>query len=174
MSGTLEKTKWQKWREATKNPPPERLCKISANSYKLNILGTLVTCAFLIKFNLWYVIFAFIFSTLSNWSGYKREMRQYNAIIEAKKNMGLIKEDFSEDPSPTRRKFKRIDKYLGKWVKYFNIAVVAVVFYLFTPFGSAGFLGKILWSVLILITHMIVYVNLIYPIAHFRMKRKVK
>jgi len=115
MSGTLEKTKWQKWREATKNPPPERLCKIAANSYKLNIIGTFVTCAFLIKFNLWYIIFAFIFSTLANWSGYKREMKQYNAIIEMKKKLGLIKEDFSEDPSPTRSKFKRIDKYLGKW-----------------------------------------------------------
>lgn len=167
-------SKWQKWREATKNPPPERLCKIAASSYKLNIIGTLVTCAFLIRYNLWYIIFAFVFSTLANWSGYKREMKQYNTIIEMKQKMGLIKEDFSEDPSPTRRKFKRIDKYLGKWVKYLNIAIMATLYYFFTSFGDVGFFGNLGWVVLILISHIIIYVNLVYPIAHYRMKRRLK
>lgn len=164
-------SKFSKWKQAIKNPPEERLCLINAAAYKLNIMGIIIVILFLINYGIWYIGLLFVFTSVINWVGYKRETKQYEAIVEAKKAMGVYV-DIDSDVSFTRRRFRTIKDYLGDWVKYVVIAIVSVVLWLLMDPKANGILTQIIFVVAIILIHLIIYLFPVYWVANFRKKWK--
>ena len=164
-------SKFSELKEAMKNPPEERLCLINAAAYKLNIMGIIIVILFLINYGVWYIGFLFVFTTMINWVGYTRETKQYNAIIEAKKAMGVYS-PIDDDISFTRKRFRTINEYLGEWVKYFVLAKILIILFLLTDPAGGGNLSKVWYVLEIIGIFLIVYLFPVYWIAKWRKNRK--
>ncbi|KKK52130.1 hypothetical protein LCGC14_3107970, partial [marine sediment metagenome] len=103
--------KYQQFKKALQNPPPERLAKIEYQSHLLQAFGITTVSIILIFKGLWYIIFAFIFATGINYSQGMSAYNKYNnimAIITPEK----VK-DYDKDISPTRRRRKIITHVFG-------------------------------------------------------------
>jgi len=158
--------KWNDLKEAMKNPPEERLCLINANGYKIGILAILVISVLIFQTVIWYISFIFLVQLISNWVGYKREMKQYNAIIEARKQMGIYQE-IEDDPSFTRRRFRLISEELSDSAKYITAAIIAVPAVLLMDIGSMTFGYKILLMLSIGVAVMVALIFPVYWLAKF-------
>ncbi len=163
--------RWKDFKDAIDNPPEERLCLINANGYKVGMLSVIVISFFIFQTVIWYISFIFIVQLVSNWVGYKREMKQYNAIITAKKSMGVYQE-IEKDPSFTRRRFRLISDELGSSINYIVTALITVPSVLFLDIGSRTILGKILIMLFICLTYGILMLYPVHWIARF--KRSLK
>lgn len=164
-------SKFSQWKEAIKNPPEERLCQINANAYKLNIMGIIVVILFLINFGIWYVGLIFVFNTIINWVGYKRETKQLRSIVEAKKAMGVYK-TIEEDISFSRKRFRTISEHLGEWVKYVIIAKVTVILFFLIDPATRHWSIQVLFVIAIIFMYLLIYLFPVYWLAKWRMKRK--
>ena len=163
--------KFKGLKKSMKNPPTERLCLIAARGSLFNILGVLIACIFLINVGLWYVGFAFVFSIIINWVTYKREMNQYNLIIEARKAAGIYQE-IDKDPSFTRRRFRLISERLGSKVQWILISIITLGVVYFNDIGSQSILGRIGSVLLIIFIYVIVYLFPVYWIAQMKGEKK--
>jgi len=52
-------------------------------------------------------------------------MKSYNSIIESRKMMGVYQE-IDDDPSFTRRRIRLISEFMGEWVKYVLLFLIAM------------------------------------------------
>lgn len=163
-------SRWKELKEAIKNPPEERLCLINANGYKMGILAIVVISLVLLQTVIWYISFIFLVQIINNWVGYKREMKQHNSIIEAKKSMGIYQE-IEEDPSFTRRRVRIISNRLGEWFKYFILILVSMPIGWYFDIINKGVLERFGLLVVIIIIFGIVY---LYPVYWFAQLFKEK
>lgn len=153
-------SKWKELKEAMKNPPEERLCLINANGYKVGILAILVISFIIFQTVIWYISFIFLVQLVNNWVGYKREMKQYNSIINARKMMGVYK-DIDEDPSFTRRRFRLISEELTDAFKYITAAAIAVPIVIIYDIGGQPILNRIFIMLGICVCFIII---MLYPV----------
>ena len=102
-------SKFQKLKQAIKNPPPERLAKIEYRSHMYQAFGISFVCVMLIFKGFWYIIFAFIFGVGISYSQGMGAYQRYKVIMEIKGEENM--EDFEDDISPTRRRSKIIRPY---------------------------------------------------------------
>lgn len=157
-------SKWAQLKEAMKNPPEERLCLINARGYKIGMLAIFVICIVLLQTIVWYISVIFIFQIVNNWVGYKREMNQYNRIIEARKTMGTYQE-IGQDPSFTRRRFRKNEEVYGAYFKYFLLVTFAFPAVLVKDFTSFDMYVHFIYAFLVLIIFMVWYLYPCYWIA---------
>ncbi len=160
-------SKWQELREAMKNPPEERLCLINANGYKIGILAIIVISLVIFQTVIWYISFIFIVQLVSNWVGYKREMKQYNSIIDARKAMGIYQE-IDKDPSFTRRRFRLIREQLSGGAQYIAGTIVVVPIVLLSDIGSRTIAIKLLIILGIIVILGFVMLYPVYWIAELK------
>lgn len=157
-------SKWKDLKEVMNNPPQERLCLINANGFKMGILAIVVISIVLLQTVIWYISFIFLVQIVNNWVGYKREMKSYNAIIEARKSMGVYQE-IDEDPSFTRRRFRLNASVLGEASKYVILFLVAMPIALYTDMIYVGLLKRFGILLIIIISFLWVYLYPTYWIA---------
>lgn len=171
MSKVKKVSKWQELKEAMKNPPQERLCLINANGYKIGILAILVISVILFQTIIWYISIIFLVQLVNNWVGYKREMNQYNAIVSARKAMGVYQK-IEDDPSYTRRRFRLISEELSDAFKYVIAAVIAVPIVIIFDIGSLPILDRLFIMLIVFVLFIIVMLFPVYWIA--KIKRSLK
>lgn len=162
-----------KLKEALRNPPPERLAKVEYLSYKMSLIGNIITCGLLIYFGFWYVIFAFIFSLGILWSQMITAKRKYEFIKEA---LGIKEEPekYENDISYTRKRSKIITFIYGKWAKWYaSIFSVMLSCLIINPLTSVWYLD-ILLIPLLFIFYFIIYFKIIYFFAKRKYNKRVK
>lgn len=164
-------SKFEKLKEAIKNPPTERLCLINARGYILNIIGVTFASILLIYYGIWYVVFAFVFSVVGSWVGYKREMKQYKNIIEFRKEIGKGYK-IEEDKSFTRKRVQTNKKVFGTWLQYLLITLISVGVLFWRDIGAQKILGKISSVFLIILLYIIIYLFPIYWLAKLKGGKK--
>ena len=75
----------QKWREGMLKIPPEEQIRIQLRGTVLTIIGTIVSCILIVIFAkaVWYIIFAFIFSVITQFGqavGLYQQLKQLEAL----------------------------------------------------------------------------------------------
>lgn len=163
-------SRWNDLKEVMKNPPEERLCLINANGYKIGILAILVISIVLLQTVIWYISFIFLVQIINNWVGYKREMKSYNSIIRAKKQMGIY-EEIEDDPSFTRRRFRLNASIFGESVKYVILFLVSMPIAYYFDMINLGLLKRFGVLVIIIIAFLWVYLYPTYWIAKWGSKK---
>jgi len=163
MKEQKEISKFEQWKNAIKNTPPERLLRINMQGYILQSIGLIVVCIMilLIKDSWWWLIFAFIFGLFNNYSGFVSNYQQYNQIIEYKK-LANIKE---EDKSPHRNKAKLIKKRLGKKVGWITAFSSAVISYLIVPKNWKWYFKSPAILFILCISYYLIYFKFFYWVA---------
>ena len=117
-----QKSKFEQWKEAVKNVPPERLLKINMQGYALQSLGVIAISVVLLFTDMWFLIFIFLFSLWNNVSGLISQYQQYTQLIEMRKQLNLKQ---PEDKSPHRKKSRIIKKRVGRKADWIS-AIVSV------------------------------------------------
>lgn len=157
--------KLQRFKEAMKNPPPDRLAKIEYQSHFLQIIGVIIVCSILIYKGFWYIIFALIFSVGVSYSQGITAYHKYK-IIKHYKPLEEWEKDFEKDISPTRKRDNIITHVFGKFVYWGSIIVSVIVSYgIYLDVGIDNWFMKILMVFICIIIHIIIYYILIYPFA---------
>jgi len=155
---------WKDLKEVMRNPPEERLCLINANGFKLGILSIVVISLVLLQTVIWYISFIFLVQIVNNWVGYKREMKRYHNIIDARKQMGVYQE-IDEDPSFTRRRFRLNADKLGESAKYVILFLVSIPIGYYFDIINQGLLQRFGTLMIIIIVFLWVYLYPTYWIA---------
>ncbi len=164
--------KYQEFKKAIANTPPERLAKIEYQSHFLQMLGVSIVCVILVLKGLWYIIFAFIFSLGISYSQGMGAYRKYRNI------MAIIKpepmSEYDKDISPTRRRGKIIDHVMGSGAKWSSIFTSVVLSFIIIGFDHAWYLQSIAYFVSIIVIYILVYYFVFYWIAYPQYKKEVK
>lgn len=164
-------TKYEQWKEAIKNPPPERLAKVEYQSHFFQMIGITIVCIILIARGFWWVIFAFIFGLGISYSA------GMSALIKYRNIMALLKpEHFSEydhDNSPSRRRDKIVTHVFGKATKW--VSIVAAVLGAFAILGTSHsrVTLSLLYPIVTIIFYFMIYFFVFYWAAHPIYKRQV-
>lgn len=159
-----EKNKFQKFKEAIKNPSPDKLAKIEYRSHLFQAIGITFVCGFLIYKGFWYIIFAFMFGVGISYSQGMGAYMKYKAI---RQYMPKEKpQEYIDDISWTRRREKIISYIYGGWIKWVVLFVCVVESYLLIDlylinhiFSWARYL---LYPTFILIFYILQYYLVIY------------
>lgn len=164
-------TKWNQFKLAVQNPPPDRLAAIEYRSHFLQIMGVLLVCIILIVKGFWYVIFAFIFSMGISYSQGMSAYQKYKTI----KSFMIPEnpEDFEKDLSLTRKRSKIVKYIFGDKVGWF-ISIIAVVgaAFIINPSLSRWYLN-IAYVLAIMFIYVLLYFFIAYWVAYPIYKRRV-
>jgi len=168
-----EQTKFQKLKQAIKNPPPERLAAIEYRSHFLQIIGTLIICIVLIAKGIWYIIFAFIFTLGVSYSSGMSAYLKYKNIMELLHPEKA--KDYEFDISPSRRRSKIINYVIGYW-GFFILSIISVVitYFAINKYELATWILFFVYPLTILLVYILTYFFVIYYICYPIYKIKVK
>ena len=122
------KSKYKQFREAVKNPRPDRLAKIEYQSHFMGMLGITIVCIVLILRGFWWVIFAFVFGLGVSYSQGMKAYITYNNIRSLMEDENPA--DFKKDISPTRRRGKIIVYAFGEKAKWLSSVIAVVISWL--------------------------------------------
>lgn len=164
--------KYQQFKEAVRNTPPERLARIEYQSHFFQMMGISIVCIVLIVKGLWWVIFAFIFGLGISYSG------GMSAYIKYRNIMALLKpEHFSEyekDQSPTRKRGKIVDHVFGKGSKWVAIVIAVLGTFIILGDNYSRVTLSLLYPIVSIIFYFAIYFILFYWVAHPIYKKQVE
>lgn len=123
------KSKWKEFVKQAKNPAPERIYQLNMQANIMQGIGTSAVCLILMFTGLWWIIFAFVFTLIQNYTGYVTNRSQYNIVMMAKRMQEGEKDVYKEieqEISPSRRKIKIIKKQLGRWPTFVSIILTGL------------------------------------------------
>jgi len=167
----MKQTKFQKFKQAIKNPPPERLAAIEYRSHFLQMIGITAVCIMLIVKGLWYIIFAFIFGVGISYS------QGMSAYIKYKNIIALVNpekiEDFEKDISPTRRRNKIIKSVLGLGAGWVSIIFAVALTILIIPPTISRWLLMMAYPLTITLLYVFFYFFIAYWIAYPVYKKRI-
>ena len=167
-----KQSKFQQWKSAMKNTPPERLLKINMQGFVMQSIGLITVCTvILLQTTWWWLIFAFIFGLFNQYSGFVSNYQQYIQILEYKKLAGIKDE---EDKSPHRKKAKLIKEVLGKKVGWITAFASAVISYSIIPGDWKWYFKSPSILLLILVSYYLIYFKFFYYIAKRRSETSFK
>jgi len=166
MKNQKQISKFQQWKTAMKNTPPERLLKINMQGFVMQSIGLIVVCVMILltRRAWWWLILAFGFGLFNNYSGFVSNYQQYNQILEYKK-LANIKE---EDKSPHRNKAKLIKETLGKKVGWITAFVSAVISYLVVPGEWKWYFKSPIILFVLCLSYYLIYFKFFYYVARRR------
>jgi len=158
-----ETSKFEQWKTAVKNTPPERLLKISMQGYVLQSIGLLVVCIMLlINGTWWWLVFAFIFGIWNNVSGFISTWKQYDELKKLKEELAL---SGVKDTSPHRNKAEIIKSRLGVKAAWLSALISIFISY----FGVSSFgwewYHKTITIILALVLYYFIYFKGIYKLT---------
>ncbi len=164
--------KYQEWKEALKNPPPERLAKVEYQSHFFQMMGISIVCIILIIKGFWFIIFAFIFGLGISYS------QGMSAFIKYTNIMALIKpqdfKDYDKDKSPTRRRSKIVYHVFGAKAKWTSILIAAIIPLFFVQLAESRITFSLAYVMIMMVTFILVYFFFFYEIANWIYKKEVK
>jgi len=162
MSQEKNKSKFEEWKSAVKNTPPERLLKINMQGYILQSIGLLIVCTILLfRGSWWWLIFAFIFSIWNNVSGFISAWKQYDEVVSLKKEMGIVE----EDKSLHRNKASFIKSKLGKKAGWISIILSVLISYSSVSYFGWQWYHKTIMILCVFILYYFIYFKLGYSLA---------
>jgi hypothetical protein len=155
--------KFQQWKEAMKNVPPERLLKINLQGFALQTIGLIVACTLIIISQTipWWIVFAFGFSIFNTVSGFISTYQQYHQLIEIKKELNL----FKEDKSPHRNKAKEIKERFGLWAGWISFISSAFVIYYLFDYNSLNWGMRLFSLVVFAVIYYLIYFKVFYNLT---------
>jgi len=168
----MTQTKFQRVKEAMKNPPPERLAKVEYQSHFFQMIGITIVCIILIFRGLWWIIFAFIFGLGISYSQGMTAYVKYNNIMELLTKESI--EDFEKDISPTRRRSKIINHVFGSSAKWSSLLVSVVFPLFFIRLSESRIAFSLAYILMIGLIYTLVYFFAFYWIAYPLYRREVK
>jgi hypothetical protein len=158
------KSKWEEFKEAINNPPPERLAKIEYQSQFLLIGAYLLAgIMFIIKSNYWFIIPIFILSSLISYSQGMSAYNKYKVIKSFIPKETL--EEINKDISFTRKRSKIIKLAFGEkvgWITAFTSVLFAVL--IIDPTLSRWKL-MFAYPIVIITFYFVIYFFILYWIA---------
>ncbi len=164
--------KYQQWKKAIKNPPPERLAKVEYQSHFFQMIGITIVCIVLIIKGFWWIIFAFVFGLGISYSGGMSAMIKYRNI------MSLIKpehfKEYDHDLSPTRRRDKIVTHVFGKSSKWIALIIAVIVSFVILGNSYSRVTLSLLYPIVSIIFYLIIYFFLFYWISYPIYKNKVR
>ncbi len=164
--------KYQQWKQAIKNPPPERLAKVEYQSHFFQMIGITIVCIILIIKGFWYIIFALIFGLGISYSA------GMSAYIKYRNIMALLKpEHFSEydhDNSPTRRRAKIVTHVFGKSAKWITLVLAVIASFAILGTSYSRVTLSLLYPIVSIIFYFMIYFYVFYWVAYPIYKRKVR
>ncbi len=164
--------KFEDFKQAIRNPPPERLAKVEYQSHFFQMLGISIVCIVLIIKGLWWVIFAFIFGLGVSYSAGMSAFIKYTNI------MALLKpEDFKEyekDKSPTRRRSKIIYHVFGSTAKWVSIFFSTTLPLFFIQFSESRVTFSLAYVMMMAVFFILFYFFLFYWAANAVYQKEVK
>lgn len=164
-------SKYQEWKKAIKNPPPERLAKVEYESHFFQMLGIAIVCVILIAKGFWFVIFAFVFGLGISYS------QGMSAYIKYKNIMALIRpeavEDYEKDKSPTRRRGKIVNHVFGESSKWLSIFVSVILTYIILGTDYSRLIISLIYPITILISYVLIYYFMMYEVAYYQYKQGI-
>ena len=164
--------KLQQFKDAVRNPPPERLAKVEYQSHFFQMLGITIVCIILIVKGFWYIIFAFVFGLGISYS------QGMSAFIKYTNIMALIQpenfKEYDKDKSPTRRRDKIINHVFGKSAKWFSLFLA--VGFAFVTLGNhySRVTLSLLYPIFSIIFYIGIYFFVLYWVAYQRYKLEVE
>jgi len=163
--------KYEEWKEAIKNPPPERLAKVEYQSHFFQMLGISIVCIVLIIKGFWFIIFAFVFGLGISYS------QGMSAFIKYTNIMALLQpedfKDYDKDKSPTRRRSKIISHVFGSTAKWVSILISAVVPLFFIQFAESRVTFSLAYLMMMLVLFTLIYFFLFYWAANAVYQKEV-
>jgi len=164
--------KYQEWKQAVKNPPPERLAKVEYQSHLFQAFGITFVSIILIVKGFWYIMFAFIFGLGISYSAGMSAYIKYTNI------MALIKpehfKEYDRDLSPTRRRDKIITHVFGKSSKWFALIMGVVISFVILGNQHSRITLSLLYPITSIIFYLMIYFFLFYWISYPIYKSQVK
>lgn len=164
--------KYKEWKEAIKNPAPERLAKVEYQSHFFQMIGITIVCIVLIVKGFWWIIFAFVFGLGISYS------QGMSAMIKYRNIMALIKPEhfssYDHDISPTRRRDKIVTHVFGKSSKWISLIMAVVLSFVILGNQYSRITLSLLYPIVSIIFYFIIYFFLFYWIAYPIYKREVK
>lgn len=120
-------TRWQRFKQYVKSPPPSVIAQTEYRGHFLNILGILVVSVVLFIKGVWYIIFGFIFMTMVSWAQGMAALARYRVFTSF-----LQPETYEyilTDKSFTRRRQRLLKKRYPKairWIILFSCFSIAI------------------------------------------------
>lgn len=175
--------KFNKFLDAVRNPPPERLHKVNMQSNVFNAIGTIIVASVLIYKGFWWVCLAFIFSLGMSYTGYIQSRNQYKQVINLKnqiKSSGKNKEELKDqevidilnEKSPTRQKTMKIKFFFGRKLSWILMIISVVVWWIIINPATKDIWWRIAMVILIIITYLILYFGALGKLASYIFERR--
>ena len=163
--------KYKQFKEAVKNPRPDRLAKIEYQSHFMGMLGVSVVCVILILRGFWWVIFAFIFSLGVSYSQGMKAYVTYHNIRSLMQDENPA--DFKKDISPTRRRGKIIVFVFGEKAKWLSSVIAVVISWLLIGTSFNRWILMLVYPMSIGVIHILIYFFIFYFIANIIYEKKM-
>ena len=163
-------SKFKQFKEAVKQPRPDRLAKIEYQSHFFQMLGITIVCVILILRDLWWVIFAFIFGIGISYSGGMSAYIKYQNIKALMGDEDPTK--FKDDISPTRRRSKITNYVFGKWATRLSALAAVVWSYLLIGDNYGRLVLSLVYPIVVTGIYILLYFFVFYFFANKIMKRR--
>jgi uncharacterized membrane protein len=167
------KEKWNKFAQALKSPSPETIYTINMQQYIMQAIGTIIVCAVLLyQKQMWWLIFAFVFSLLGCYTGYVTNRIQREQVLAVRKLMNPQNEfeEIEKEISPSRKKSKIIKKIMGIWGNLawlITLSLVGLAAFSLWNWAYQTFWTKFLFALILFIATIIIHL-FVYYFAFFR------
>ena len=149
-----------RWKEAMKTPPDERLAGIEYRAHFLNILGVLVVSIILTLKGFWYIVFALIFNTGVSYSQGMSAYGRWRIIRGLRKDVPIEKEI-----SITRKRSRIVKTIFGEQSNWMaSIISVIVAMLIINPAGEVWYV-YMAFIMLIFFLWIIIYFFVMYYIS---------
>ena len=156
--------KWNQFKHRIANPSPESIYQTNMTQNILSAIGTTIVCIILIyQGKMWWLSLAFIFSLLSNYTGYIMNRMQRDQVLAVKRlihPMENIFDEIEEEKSIFEKRYKTSKKVFGLFAFIFRwLVILAILIYpTILSYNSKGWILRSLFGVLSLILGLIAYV----------------
>lgn len=164
-------SKLQQFKEAVKNPRPDRLAQIEYRSHFMQMLGVSTVCLILILKGLWYIIFAFVFSLGISYSQGMSSYMKYKNIVAIMGKEPI--EDYEKDVSPTRKRSKIINHVFGSSAKWASIIVSVLLSFVIIGVERSRLILSLSYPILTTIFFVLFYFFLFYWVANLEYKKEI-
>ncbi len=163
--------KLDQFKEAIKNPPPERLAKIEYQSHFLQMIGISVVCVALLLKGFWYIIFAFIFGLGISYSQGMTALMKYRNIIAIVGKEPV--KNYDKDISFTRRRDKIITHVYGSKAKLISTFLAVGFSFVFIGAQHSRIILSILYPVVSILFYIVIYYYFFYWVSYPLYQRDV-
>ncbi len=165
-------TKLERFKQAIKNPPPERLAAIEFRSHLLQGIGIAFASVLLIIKGLWYIVFAFVFGIGISYSQGMNAYMKWKTLVSMKVPEKAI--EFEFDISPSRRRSKIVKYVMGDKIIWLHIVFSVALTIFIIPADISRWLLMLVYPISITGLFIFIHFFLTYWFANPIYQREMK